>query len=150
MKSTLEQVGAASLFLFFTLDLERRVQKPDESDVGIGVLKPLITFFFLGLAAISIMTLWQMPLLLACVLCFLAWLKRLLFPIKWELLWFLVVGYMGATAETLIIQAGAWTYTNPQWNGIPIWLPAIWGLTATSLMTAYSAVASEMKQQTHP
>lgn len=146
MNAAFKQMGVVSKLASFTLDLERRVYKPDESDVGIRVLKTMTALVIMLLAACAIIALWQMPFLLACALCLLALIKRLVFPIKWELLWFLIVGGMGAYAESLIIQTGgAWTYANPQFFGIPIWLPAIWGLTATALMTAYAAVTGGVR-----
>lgn len=141
MKTVFQQIGTASRFVAFTLDLERRAYLPHESDIGVRGLKIFTTLVIMFLAMCAIIALWQVPLLLTFVLCLLAWLKRILFPIKLELLWFLVVGSMGAYAESLIIHASrAWAYTNPQYLAIPLWLPAIWGLLTTSLLTAYSAV----------
>lgn len=125
----------------FSLDLERRLARPGASDLGIRILKVLTCLFVMLLAASAIIALWRAPIVLALALCLLALFKRLLFPIKWEVLWFAIVGYMGAYAEALIIRSGgAWTYAQPQFMSIPIWLPAIWGLTAISLMTAYTAI----------
>ncbi len=138
MKSALEP--AAKLFTF-TLDLERRTHNLSESDAGVRAFKVTTSLLVLILAAFAIIGLWQVPWVLVLTLCVLAWLKHILFPIKWELLWFLAIGAMGAYAEALIIQeGGAWSYSNPQLFGIPIWLPAIWGLAAIALMTMYDAV----------
>jgi hypothetical protein len=137
MKSALEPV--AKLFTF-TLDLESRA-KLTESEAGVRVFKVFTALLVLILAAFAIIGLWRAPFILALVLALLAWLKHILVPIKWELLWFVAIGAMGAYAEALIIQeGGVWTYTNPQLFSIPIWLPAIWGLTAIALMTMYDAV----------
>src|SRR5438105_4126418 len=141
MKSTLEQVGVVSRFVAYTFDLEQRLHSSGRSEVGVRIIKTLTSLVVLIVAAVAIIALWQAPFLLAVVLVLLAYVKHVLFPLKWELIWFLVIAGMGAYAESLIIRTGgAWTYANSQFGGIPIWLPAIWGLAATSLLTAYSAV----------
>lgn len=33
----------------------------------------------------------------------------------------------GPIAEALSIAAGAWSYANPQFFGVPVWLPFVWG-----------------------
>ncbi len=148
MRTALEPLTSLPHWVYFTLDLERRYQRAGESNVGMRVLKVLTSLLVMILAACAIVALWRAPLVLTGALCVLAFLKRLLFPIRFEVLWFVVVGYMGAYAESLIAQTGgAWSYAQPQFGGIPIWLPAIWGLTATALLTAYSAISERDEPQ---
>jgi hypothetical protein len=151
MNSATDSTGFPVWFLTLTLDLECRFSRPGQSDLGLRFLKLLTALVVMLLAAVAILALWRAPVVLGLTLCLLALAKRILFPIKWELLWFLAVGYMGAYAESVIVQlGGAWSYAYPQFSGIPLWLPAIWGLTATSLMTAYAAVATGSLAAPHP
>lgn len=141
MKSAFGQVGAVSKFVACTFNLAQRLHSSGGSGVGVRIVKTLTPLVILVMAAVAIISLWKAPFLLAAVLCLLAVVKHILFPLKWELIWFLVVAALGANAEALIIRAGGvWTYANSQFWGIPVWLPAIWGLAATSVLTAYSAV----------
>lgn len=146
MKSPFGQVTAMSRFVTYTFDLEQRLNSSVGSEVGVRIIKTLTPLVILIVAAAAIIALWKMPFLLAAALVLLAWVKHMLFPLKWELIWFLVIAGMGAYAESLIIRtSGVWTYTNPQFWGIPIWLPMIWGLAATGVLTAYSAVTEAIK-----
>jgi hypothetical protein len=100
-------------------------------------------FFFAALTLAVILVLWQNPFVSAVILggfhiIVLVYLKsrRLFFTY--------LFGFMlGPLAEVLAILAGAWTYTVPQFFGIPVWLPFLWGaatLTAgyfVSLRTKY-------------
>lgn len=40
----------------------------------------------------------------------------------------------GSLGEIIAIWAGAWQYSKPQFAGIPIWLPLIWGSAAVLFM----------------
>ncbi|HTE22641.1 MAG TPA: hypothetical protein VK674_06395 [Candidatus Limnocylindria bacterium] len=40
---------------------------------------------------------------------------------------YLITALLGCAAEVICIQAGAWQYGSPQFLGIPIWLPFVWG-----------------------
>jgi hypothetical protein len=35
--------------------------------------------------------------------------------------------FFGPLAEVVAIHAGAWTYAAPQFFGMPLWLPFLWG-----------------------
>ncbi len=111
------------------------------SDPSTRLLKITVTLTIMIAAAISIASLWAHPLILAFALTALAGLKHKIFPIKHELFWFVFVGILGAFAESLLILAGAWSYASVQVINIPVWLPAIWGLTGTSLIILYSGVS---------
>jgi Protein of unknown function (DUF2878) len=40
---------------------------------------------------------------------------------------------LGPGMEVILIRAGAWTYADPSFAGIPVWLPLLWALTALAL-----------------
>jgi len=46
-------------------------------------------------------------------------------------LFFVVI--VGTTSEIISVSSGAWTYNNPTFLGIPIWLPLTWGIAVLCL-----------------
>lgn len=42
---------------------------------------------------------------------------------------FVVGGFAGPILEATAVHLGIWSYTNPNFLGIPLWLPLIWGET---------------------
>jgi hypothetical protein len=118
-------------------------RRRDSADASMRILKIVVSLTTMLAAALAIASLWTHPILLAFALTALAVLKHRIFPIKYELAWFLFVGMLGGFAESIIIMAGAWTYPNFQIANIPLWLPAIWGLTGTSLVVCYSGITGQ-------
>ena len=47
---------------------------------------------------------------------------------KEDVLVFVVAAVIGPLGEIVAVYFGAWTYANPTFWGIPIWLPLLWGL----------------------
>lgn len=41
---------------------------------------------------------------------------------------FIAIALIGAVAELIGISAGAWSYSLPFGAGMPLWLPALWGM----------------------
>ncbi len=50
-----------------------------------------------------------------------------------DLISFFFVLIVGSISEIAGVSFGAWTYNNPSFLGIPIWLPLIWGMAALCL-----------------
>jgi len=50
-----------------------------------------------------------------------------------DLYLFIVAGILGAIAEIIAVQFGAWNYANPSSIGVPYWLPLLWGMAAIFL-----------------
>ena len=46
---------------------------------------------------------------------------------------FIFVVFVGTASEIISVSFGAWTYNNPTFLGIPIWLPLTWGIAALCL-----------------
>jgi hypothetical protein len=49
---------------------------------------------------------------------------------KKDSFWLMVGAVIGPAGEILAINGGAWKYAAPFILGIPLWLPALWGLAA--------------------
>lgn len=45
---------------------------------------------------------------------------------------FLVTSVGGPIGEMIAIYMGVWEYTLPHFNGIPYWLPVVWGMAGVS------------------
>jgi len=46
---------------------------------------------------------------------------------------YVTMAILGPIAEVVIVHAGAWQYGSPDWAGIPMWLPFLWGSAALSI-----------------
>ena len=53
---------------------------------------------------------------------------------------FLVTGCLGPCTEIVATYAGAWQYTMPQFAGIPVWLPVLWGLAGVFIAQLWQKV----------
>lgn len=57
-----------------------------------------------------------------------AWLVAvMLWHTKKDVYFFIIGGIIGPISEIICIYFGAWSYANPSFLGIPIWLPFLWG-----------------------
>jgi hypothetical protein len=82
--------------------------------------------------------------LLSFFLLGLAYVKHKLYPIKRELLWFLMISLGGSMAEIVFVNmSNAWSYSNPQLYGIPLWIPWFWGVVGTTLIVAYDGLTNK-------
>ncbi len=64
---------------------------------------------------------------------------------KQQAVLYLICALLGPTCEAIAIHFGAWQYTNPQFLGIPIWLPFLWGLAGLTIIEAYKSVTENIK-----
>ncbi len=93
---------------------------------------------FLLLSSLAVLLFNQAPIILMILLVALAVGKHFVVPIKKELFWFVLVSVGGALVEVVLVNMGnAWTYTNPQFLGIPLYMPIFWGLVGTTTVTLY-------------
>jgi len=112
------------------------------------IKKILSGLFFLASSIITIFFFWNEITIPLSILAILIILKHKFLPIKRETTWFLFTSFFGALGEILIIFGGAWYYyPKAQFLNIPIWLPLLWGLTATTLITLYEGISSKKKEQ---
>jgi hypothetical protein len=89
-------------------------------------------------ASSGIVTLWRQPFILSLLLIALTLLKRRLFPIKREFLWYMGLTLGGAIVEVVMVNiGGGWRYAKPQFLNIPLWMPLFWGLVGTTVIVLY-------------
>ncbi len=85
-----------------------------------------VILFSGGVASISLF--YRNNLLLTLILL-LAWMIGIKFWYKDHDIYFSLIGMVvGPLGEIVCVKFGAWTYSNPTFLGIPIWLPLAWAL----------------------
>ena len=101
-----------------------------------------ITFSLIiwSVAIATVFALWKSIFLLSSALVVLALLKHKVYPLKRELVWFIIIGILGSSAESIVIFSGAWSYAQAQLINVPIWLPLLWGLAGTIGVTLYQGI----------
>ena len=106
-------------------------------------MKQIINQRFTGLIAIislvSVAFLWKQNFILLIILILLATIMLLMNKSKQELKTFLFCAFAGAIVEAFAIMFGAWTYSNPNIIGIPIWLAILWGIASVFIVRIYSS-----------
>ena len=102
-----------------------------------------LVFIVLGVVFISL--LWKKALLLTCILVVLCYFKHIFVPARKDLVWFLVISFLGPAAESIIIWFGSspWSYAEPHFLNFPIWMPAMWGLAGVTFASIYEGMLSE-------
>ena len=85
--------------------------------------------------------LWKNVLVFSTCLILLAYLKHRLYPIKKELLWYVLICFGGATVEIILVNVGrGWSYFHPDFLGVPFWIPLFWGLIGTTIIVIYDVL----------
>ena len=51
-----------------------------------------------------------------------------------DIYYFISGALIGPAADIICIRFGAWSYTNPTFFGIPVWLPIAWGAATVLIM----------------
>lgn len=80
------------------------------------------------LTLFSVTLFWEAPAALTMVLIALSIVMLLIWRDKEDLYLYVIAGVSGALAESFAIGFGVWSYTLPDFNGIPVWLPFVWGM----------------------
>jgi hypothetical protein len=103
--------------------------------------KLVISIGLLLLALVFEMILWNHGNVLSILLILLAYIKHTLYPIKKELLWYLSICIGGAFVEIILVNVGhGWTYSTPDFLGIPVWIPLFWGFVGTNIIIVYDGL----------
>ena len=89
--------------------------------------KSLLNFALAGSTPWLAASLWRNPIILTIVLLLIGILMLFLEKDRNSILLYIGAGIGGAITEIISIYFGAWTYTEPTFAGIPIWLPFLWG-----------------------
>jgi len=80
-------------------------------------------------------------ILLSIILVLIAYAKHKIYPIKKELLLFILISVGGAVVEILLVNSGsAWNYSSSQLFGIPFWIPFFWGVMSTTIVVLYDGL----------
>ena len=100
--------------------------------------KVFISVGILIAALLGELFLWDKIVLFSIILVILALIKYLIYPIKKELVWYLLICFGGVLIEIILVNFGhGWTYVSPNIFGIPIWIPLFWGLVGTTIVVIY-------------
>jgi hypothetical protein len=46
----------------------------------------------------------------------------------------IIVGFLGAFAESIAVHYGIWTYKNPDFLGVPYYLPFVWANASIAIV----------------
>jgi len=98
------------------------VSKLSDSPIYVSIL-----LFAIGLAMLSVIG-WSKP----CVLCY------------------LIIFVSGPLAESSCIHLGVWTYANPAFFGIPLWLPFLWGNAGLYILSLKLLIDSSFRKTALP
>ena len=103
--------------------------------------KLIVSMGILLLSLLGELFLWNHVIVFSILLILLAYAKHKMYPIKKELLWFVLICTGGAIVEIILVNFGhGWTYSNPNIFGIPIWIPLFWGLIGTTIIVGYDGL----------
>lgn len=93
------------------------------------------------IAIFSIVVLFQNNLLLTGVLL-IAWVIGIVFwHKKHDIVFFVSGAILGPIGEIICIHFGVWQYANPNFLGIPLWLPFAWGLATIFIKRVAETIA---------
>lgn len=101
------------------------------------VSKQIFTGIIAILSLVSVALLWKYNLILTIVLVVLATIMLLMNKSKQEMKTFALCAFSGAMAEAFAIIFGTWTYGNPNFIGIPIWLIVLWGIASIFIVRVH-------------
>ena len=79
------------------------------------------------LVLLSVCLFWRNSLLLTGLLIIISAVMIGMGKNKEDFYLYIVIFFIGATAEAIGVASGAWSYTLPDIIGIPFWLPFVWG-----------------------
>jgi len=86
-----------------------------------SIVLALITLF-------SVSLFWTNQIILTTIIVVISVIMLLIWRDKEDVYLYIIVAVSGAIAEAIAIGFGVWTYTLPDFIGIPIWLPFVWGM----------------------
>ena len=86
---------------------------------------------------------WNESVGLGAILVALAIVKRRVYPVKKELIGYIIASIIGSAGESFAILNNAWHYTKPEILNIPAWLPFLWGLVGITGITFYKGLTEE-------
>jgi len=60
---------------------------------------------------------------------------------------YLICAVLGPLAEVVCVHFGAWSYAKPQFSGIPIWLPLVWGMAGVFFVDIAEAIGEKQSKK---
>lgn len=106
--------------------------------------KLIVSMIMLLFSLISELLLWNQAILLSILFILLAFIKHRIYPIKKELAWYLMICVGGALIEIVLVNFGhGWSYSNPSFLGIPVWIPFFWGFVGTTIIVIYDGLTNK-------
>lgn len=112
--------------------------------MSIGVLKRIKKEFFIesvifwtGIGSAALF--WGNNLLLSLIFLALCAVRLKLYHSGSDLFFFFSGMIFGPLSETILVQFGVWSYANPTFLGVPVWLPLAWGL-ATLMVKRFAEI----------
>lgn len=82
---------------------------------------------------VAILVLRSSPYILALTLAGLVLTRLIFFHRNWDFLFFLIGACIGPTVELFLTSFKLYLFTEPDFLGMPYWLPILWGAMALSL-----------------
>ena len=92
-------------------------------------LELAIQFVIISVGVFGMALLYNNNLLLTLLFCIVTTTGFVFWHSKSDILVFFTAAIIGTAAEILNVGYGAWSYKNPTFLGIPIWLPFAWGVS---------------------
>lgn len=121
-------VGTAfAILLFVTLDRMLHFQIDYQGG------KLVLEYLVLALVYTLILLFRGSPYLLALGLLLLMVLRLIFFHQPWDVLTFLIGACIGPTLELVLTNLNLYFFTEPDFLGMPYWLPLLWGAVALAL-----------------
>ena len=84
--------------------------------------------------------LWGNSLLLTIILILLSGVYFYFRHTREDLYFYFIALIVGPFGETIAIKLGAWYYAQPEFFGIPLWLPVLWGLSGIVLKNLLKSI----------
>ena len=114
-----------------------------------AVRKELLLETLIFAYGVSVAALLYHDNVLVSVLMLIGWLLGVRFWHKKHDIYFFMSGvFVGTVIEVICVHFGTWSYANPTFLGIPLWLPLAWGLfTMLIKRIAETFVTIEMKSK---
>ena len=87
--------------------------------------------FWLVVGILLAIFLFKNNLLFTFVFLFIFVISVIFFRIKRDITYFILGVVIGTFGEIICVHFGVWSYSNPSFLGIPMWLPLAWGFATT-------------------
>ncbi len=95
--------------------------------------KLVLEYFLMALVYTLILLFRSSPYLLSLGLLLLMVLRLIFFHQSWDVLVFLIGACVGPTLELVLTNLNLYFFTEPDFLGMPYWLPLLWGTVALAV-----------------